>query len=163
MPKSIFSSVHPNDKRICAKCEYWHLKTSILRLYIMHFSRFNVWDLKKSTYLKQKSHFLTNHWHFYRFEGPPPSCATGGGCLRRFGDLRKNTPLDFWSMYLVDFVDFCRCWGPKVVPLWNDADCDCDSPTTAMPHSHQQAPRTGIKYPVQGKPLTLMSTHGNLL
>ena len=33
-------------------------------------------------------------------------------CLRRFGDLRKNTPLDFWSMYwsilwiLLFFDDF---------------------------------------------------------
>ena len=26
----------------------------------------------------------------------------------RFGDLRKNTPLDCWSMYLVDFVQFYR-------------------------------------------------------
>ena len=37
---------------------------------------------------------------------PPPRglCA----CLRRFGDLRKNTPLDFWSMYLVDLVNVHR-------------------------------------------------------
>ena len=28
------------------------------------------------------------------------------GCLRRFADLRKNTPLEFWSMHLVCFVDF---------------------------------------------------------
>ena len=31
-------------------------------------------------------------------------------CLRRFGDLRKNTPLDFWSMYLVDFSNFDEVW-----------------------------------------------------
>ena len=24
----------------------------------------------------------------------------------------KNTPLEFWSVYLVDFVDFCRFQGP---------------------------------------------------
>ena len=34
-------------------------------------------------------------------------------CLRRFGDLRKNTPLDFWSMYPVYFVDVCRFQGPS--------------------------------------------------
>ena len=35
---------------------------------------------------------------------PPPRglCA----CLRRFGDLRKNTSLDFWSMHFVNFVGF---------------------------------------------------------
>ena len=35
---------------------------------------------------------------------PPPRglCA----CLRRFGDLRKNTSLEFWSMHFVNFVDF---------------------------------------------------------
>ena len=34
---------------------------------------------------------------------PPPRglCA----CLRRFGDLRKNTSLEFWSMHFVIFVD----------------------------------------------------------
>ena len=37
---------------------------------------------------------------------PPPRglCA----CLRRFGDLRKNTPLEFWSMYLLDLLVFHR-------------------------------------------------------
>ena len=37
---------------------------------------------------------------------PPPRglCA----CPRRFGDLRKNTPLDLWSMYPVDLVNCHR-------------------------------------------------------
>ena len=30
-----------------------------------------------------------------------PSMVRLCGCLRRFGDLRKNTPLEFCSMYLV--------------------------------------------------------------
>ena len=50
---------------------------------------------------------------FLSILGSPPSCATGGGCLRRFGDLRKNTPLDFWSMYLVDLVDIWRTLWPS--------------------------------------------------
>ena len=33
-------------------------------------------------------------------------CAQSA-CLRRFADLRKNTPPEFWSMYPVCFVDFC--------------------------------------------------------
>ena len=35
---------------------------------------------------------------------PPPRglCA----CLRRFGDLRKNTSLEFWNMHFVNFADF---------------------------------------------------------
>ena len=36
----------------------------------------------------------------------PQPCASGGRCLRRFGDLRKNTPLEFWSTYLVYLVVF---------------------------------------------------------
>ena len=110
----------------------------------------------------------------------PPSCATGGGCLRRFGTLRKNTSWNFGACILwilLIFVDFripqhCAAGGnclrrfgrfrkntpwnfgacifwivsilvdfrvPKVVPAQNDADGDGDEPTTAMPHSHQQA------------------------
>ena len=34
-------------------------------------------------------------------------CAQSA-CLRRFANLRKNTPLEFWSKYLVYFVDFCH-------------------------------------------------------
>ena len=33
-------------------------------------------------------------------------CAQSA-CLWRFGDLRKNTLLEFWSMYLVCFTFFC--------------------------------------------------------
>ena len=52
---------------------------------------------------------------FTGFKVPPPSCAMGGVCLRRFGDLRKNTPLDFWSMYLVDFVEKWTSFTEKCV------------------------------------------------
>ena len=44
--------------------------------------------------------------------GSPSRVRLCGGCLRRFGDLRKNTPLEFWSMYLVDLVNFHRFWVP---------------------------------------------------
>ena len=45
---------------------------------------------------------------------PPPHglCA----CLRCFGDLRKNTSLEFWSMYLVDLVNFHRFLVPPTTP-----------------------------------------------
>jgi len=45
---------------------------------------------------------------------PPPHglCA----CLRRFGDLRKNTSLEFGSMYLVDLVNFYRFLVPPTTP-----------------------------------------------
>ena len=36
-----------------------------------------------------------------------PSRVRLCGCLRRFADLRKNTPLEFRGMYLVCFVDSC--------------------------------------------------------
>ena len=35
---------------------------------------------------------------------PPSPVRLCRSCLRRFGDLNKNTPLDFWSMYLVDLI-----------------------------------------------------------
>ena len=53
---------------------------------------------------------------FSRFQGPSnhlvvyvlPAGAFFSG---------KNTPLEFWSMYLVDFVDFCRFEGPSKHPV----------------------------------------------
>ena len=42
----------------------------------------------------------------------PQPCASGGRCLRRFGDLRKMTPPDFLSMYIVNLVIFCQFEPP---------------------------------------------------
>jgi len=44
--------------------------------------------------------------------GSPSPVRLCPSCLRRFGDLNKNTPLDFLSVYLVDVFDFCRFQGP---------------------------------------------------
>ena len=44
--------------------------------------------------------------------GPLRLCRS---CLRRFGSLRKNTPLDFWSMYLADFVIFNDFRAPQAL------------------------------------------------
>ena len=38
----------------------------------------------------------------------PQPCVSGGRCLRRLGDLRKMTPPDFLSMYIVNLVIFCQ-------------------------------------------------------
>ena len=49
---------------------------------------------------------------------PPKHFAAVSRCLRRFGSLRKNTLLDYWSMYfvnVVDFVDFGVPDGSAVV------------------------------------------------
>ena len=40
-------------------------------------------------------------------KGSPSPVHLCRSCLRRFGDLKKNMPLDFWNMYFVDFVVFC--------------------------------------------------------
>ena len=56
--------------------------------------------------------FLKFRQHFVEISskcpvsGSPSRVRLCGGCLRRFGDLRKNTPLEFGSMYLVYFIDF---------------------------------------------------------
>jgi len=52
--------------------------------------------------------FCRNVVNFVQLIGPGSTSPVRlcPSCLRRFGDLRKNTPLDFWSMHLVDFVIF---------------------------------------------------------
>ena len=59
-----------------------------------------------------RCHFFTildkNKFKFCQritFREPPAWCACGG-CLRRFGDLRKNMHLDFWSMCVMSSEDF---------------------------------------------------------
>jgi len=60
------------------------------------------WRLARSAFLKIVEHvgwkftFLSVSWS----PSPVRLCRS---CLRRFGDLKKNTPLDVWSVYLVDF------------------------------------------------------------
>jgi hypothetical protein len=61
--------------------------------------------------------------------------------------------LIFQSLNSQAIPGFCEPWSEcQPEESRNDADGDGGEPTTAMPHSHQQAPRTGIKYPVQGRP-----------
>jgi len=40
-------------------------------------------------------------------KGSPSPVRLRRSCLRGFSDLKKNTPLDSWNMYFVDFVFFC--------------------------------------------------------
>ena len=42
----------------------------------------------------------------------PPS----GRCARRIA-LSEDTPLDFWSMYLLGFVNFHELYGPSKHPV----------------------------------------------
>ena len=50
---------------------------------------------------------------FTGFRSPSPVrlCPS---CLRRFGDLRKMTPPDFLSMYVINLVIFCQFEAPLV-------------------------------------------------
>ena len=50
-------------------------------------------------------------------------------CLRRFGDLRKNTPLEFWSMYLADFVIFNDFRAPQALCGCVAAACGASAPS----------------------------------
>ena len=81
----------------------------------------------------------------FRSPSPVRLCPS---CLRRFGDLRKKHALEFWSMYLVDFVICCRLlsilgsskwYRHRMTPTTPTTHDDDDEPTTAMPHSHRQA------------------------
>ena len=59
----------------------------------------------------------------------------------------------FQSLNSQAIPGFCEPWSEcQPEESRNDADGGDDAPTTITPSSHQQAPRTGIKYPVQGKP-----------
>jgi hypothetical protein len=40
----------------------------------------------------------------------PAGCVCGS-CLQRFADLRENTPLQFWRMYLLCFLVFQYDFG----------------------------------------------------
>ena len=46
--------------------------------------------------------------HIWTYMSTYQPWAAGGNCLRRFGDLRKMTPPDLLSMYIVNLVTFCR-------------------------------------------------------
>ena len=63
---------------------------------------------RKVNHFRKMPIMSTNNLHFSGFR-VPPSCASGGSCLRRFGDIRKNTPWNFgacilWILSM--FVDF---------------------------------------------------------
>jgi len=50
-------------------------------------------------------------------------CASVSELLVALRWPQKNTPLEFWSMYLVDFVDFCRFRGPLALCVCVAAAC----------------------------------------
>ena len=66
----------------------------------------------------------------YPVSGSPSPVRLCRGCLRRFGDLRKNTPLEFWSMYLMCFaVFFCfLAWCAQWACLRRFADLRRNTP-----------------------------------
>ena len=138
---------------------------------------------------------------FLPVSGSPSRVRLCGGCLRRFGDLRKNTPWIFgacilWILLFVNdfrvpqpcasvsqlpaalrrsqkkhapgFLEYvscgcCRCLSMFGSQKWyRHMTPTRDEPTTATPSSHQQAPRTGTKYPAQGTHLTLIYRQFNI-
>ena len=75
---------------------------------------------------------LTLFWHQIVIPSPVRLCRS---CLRRFGDLRKNTPLDFWIFFdiLMDISPPMGWGGGGGVGGW------LQPPST----------RAGITYPVR--------------
>ena len=65
---------------------------------------------------------------FWRFWLLLAWCAQSA-CLRRFGDLRKSTPLEFWSMCLVDFVMFNDFRAPQTLCGCVAAACGASAPS----------------------------------
>ncbi len=118
-----------------------------------HISRFQLWQFEQSTFVKNvenadsKCTFVTG----FRSPSPVRLCPS---CLRRFGDLRKNTPWNFGACILWMLSIFVDFRVPQVVP-------DRMMPTVA---TSQQPPchtatgkqtRTGIKYTVRRIPPSL--------
>jgi len=83
----------------------------MLKLFPGTFQDFN-FDILKShwtcrLYIPRKLRFFSP---VSKSPSPVHLCRS---CLRRFGSLRKNTPLDIWSMYLAEFVIFNDFRPPK--------------------------------------------------
>ena len=73
-------------------------------------------------------------------------------CLRRFGDLRKNTPLDFWSMYLMYVVDFVDFGVPKWYRHRMTPTATAASQQTPHPAATSKHPAQGSNIPFRGNP-----------
>ena len=85
-----------------------------------------IFDISKSLYFwkcRTSRLYIVGHLPFLLVSGSPSRVCLCPSCLRRFGDLRKNTPLDFWSMYLVSFVIFCRFQPPQALCVCVRAAC----------------------------------------
>ena len=52
--------------------------------------------------------YMDIYGHIWTYMSTYQPWAAGGNCLRRFGDLRKMTPPDFLSMYIVNLVICCQ-------------------------------------------------------
>ena len=85
------------DFWICGKRSQAHFNISILT-----FRKVDIFEKCRKCRLKM--------YICYRFQVSHQG-AWCRCCLRRFGDLGKNTPLDFEGMYLVDFVILPRSVG----------------------------------------------------
>ena len=77
------------------------LRSGYLDMWKLFLCQFQCFNFPKLDVL-----YVVEIWIFLVVLGSP-SRVRLCGILRRFGDLRKNTPLEFWSMYLVYFIDFC--------------------------------------------------------
>ena len=112
-------------------------------------------------YMTRNCHIWLEHNIFCQFWGLPALCVCVAAACGASATSEKTHPgiLEHVSCGCCRlFVDLLSILGS---PKWYrhmtpTTTTTRDGPTTATPSSHQQAPRTGTKYPVQETPLTLI-------
>jgi len=76
------------------------------KLFTGKFEDFNLGILKSLYFWKCQTSrlYIIKNIHVCRFRGLPTGCVCVRAACGASATSEKNTPLDFWSMYLVDFV-----------------------------------------------------------
>ena len=79
----------------------------IRKLFPGTFQDFNFNILEKSIFLENVGNVDYKHTYVYRFQVSQP-CASVSELPAALRRPQKKHALEFWSMYLVDVVDFCQ-------------------------------------------------------
>ena len=84
---------------------------------------------------------------FFRVCGPPSPSRLCRSCLRRFGSLRKNTPLDFWIIYgghIGNFIEKWTSFTEKCVKFMKPSTKNCFWELASGASRARGAPGSGV-------------------